>query len=141
MITPQNDNFQFTQTYQALFIQGPIAADVALAASNNATNPGTDFPYKAGVIMAVYTGGPNVGLYVNYDAAGANGQQTPVGVLTDQNVPYTTDAVASATITFANAGFQVAGLTSCSSDVATAMVAIGGKLIPNSGSGNFYWVP
>lgn len=41
--------------------------------------------YAPGCILAKYTSGPLSGLYVNYDSvAGTNGQQTPVGVLSDE---------------------------------------------------------
>lgn len=49
-----------------------------------------DVVYAPGCILAVYTSGPNIGLYVNYDSvAGTNGQDVPVGVLTDDNFSLT----------------------------------------------------
>jgi hypothetical protein len=81
MISAPQNKTQLQQTYTNLWATDPSLAyfiDVELAPSTNTDG------YKPGCILAKYTSGDYKGQFVNYDANGADGQNTAVLILTDQ---------------------------------------------------------
>ncbi len=76
---PQNSTGPL-QSYIEVFYTDDSNADLDKVILAPATNT---FGYQAGCILAQYTGGGNIGQFVNYVPSASNGQGTPVAVLVD----------------------------------------------------------
>lgn len=138
---PQNNNFQYQQTYQALYVTGNMDIQYRLANSTGAT-------YQPGLLMCLYTAGPSVGLAGDYLSTGTNGQNVCIGVFDDQNYPFTTNGTATTQqaalvrVAGQGQGLIAAALsaTGGSGDITTGMTSLDARLI-TAPNGNFWYWP
>ena len=68
------------QSYIQVFYTDESTADIDQVILAPATNT---YGYQPGCILAQYTGGGNIGKFVNYVPSASNGQGTPIAVLVD----------------------------------------------------------
>ncbi len=134
---PVNNSFAGQTTYKAIFLQGANEVCGFLATPTDAVM------YVKGQLMAQYTAGPNLGQFVNYLAAGTNGQSVCVGVMADDSLP-TTYPVGGLERNIIFGGFKVndaALVASTPADIPTGMATLNARKILDVSGLNIWYVP
>lgn len=131
MDSPINNDFILQQTYKKLYLYGNKDVAGTLAPPTYAVIPGySEITYVKGQLMARYTAGPNIGQYVGYDSAGANGQEICVGWLDDDRIPWVYPGAGKlrGLIKFGDAMvFDSMLVAKTGDDIITGMKALGGR--------------
>ena len=136
--TPINDQFKYIARYKALYYQGNTDKTYTLAPPTGGAQ------YVPGLLMATYTGGPNVGMFVNYSSAGTNGQNVCVGWLDDQDLSYDESlaGLAQAKVKFGNAMVMDDALVALTdADIVTGMTSLYARKITNISGVDIWYVP
>jgi hypothetical protein len=151
ILSPVNNVNTFSYKPTKLFrgTPGNKSGDVLAAPTNTAAFP---LGYQAGQILARYTSGANLGLLVNWDALGTDGQAVPVSILVDEGLQLTGAVAPTGLVSIAMLGASQGGWlfnntalygsiagAGRDADVAAAMALFGAKAQIYNNELFWYW--